>query len=172
MKFSPLIGTVSTTNLPDMTSLAASGRQQNAIKYCRKVRKMGAEYDVISYFWLAHLKVKKTTENAASNSFGLSFSGAAFYLGMVGFVFIIHPPSCRSDLNAKNTDPEVIGSLSGQKCKKCPKMLKLKSNCWCCHNENSCEPETDLTTYHHAFGSRLTWAWCTIYIWRGQRWRH
>ena len=29
------------TNVPDMTSLAASGRLQNAIKYCAEVRKTG-----------------------------------------------------------------------------------------------------------------------------------
>ena len=33
--------TISSTNLPDMTSLAASRRLQNAIKYCTKVRKTG-----------------------------------------------------------------------------------------------------------------------------------
>ena len=33
--------TISLTNLPDMTSIAASGRLQNAVKYCTKVRKTG-----------------------------------------------------------------------------------------------------------------------------------
>ena len=37
-----LSGTIGLTNLPDMTSLAASGRLQNAtIKYCANVRKPG-----------------------------------------------------------------------------------------------------------------------------------
>ena len=39
-KFYLLIGHNSPTNLPDLTSLAASGWLQNAIKYCIKVRKM------------------------------------------------------------------------------------------------------------------------------------
>ena len=37
-----LLGTVSPTNLPDMTSLNTSGRLQYAIKYCTKVCKAGA----------------------------------------------------------------------------------------------------------------------------------
>ena len=39
--FTRLSGKICPTNLPDMTSLAASGRLQNAIKYCAKVRKTG-----------------------------------------------------------------------------------------------------------------------------------
>ena len=34
-----LLGTIGLTNLLDLTSLAASGRLQNAIKYCTKVTK-------------------------------------------------------------------------------------------------------------------------------------
>ena len=41
-KFTPLSGTDSLTNMPDMTSLATSGLLQNAIKYFTKVRKTGA----------------------------------------------------------------------------------------------------------------------------------
>ena len=37
-----LPGTASLANLPHMTSYAASGRLQNAIKYCTKVHKTGA----------------------------------------------------------------------------------------------------------------------------------
>ena len=40
--FKRLSGTVGLTNLLDMTSLAASGRLQNAIKYCPKVHKTRA----------------------------------------------------------------------------------------------------------------------------------
>ena len=39
--FPCLLRTIGLTNLPDMTSLAGSGRLQNAIKYCIKVRKTG-----------------------------------------------------------------------------------------------------------------------------------
>ena len=38
--FTRLFGTISLTNLPGMTLLAASGRLKNAIKYCPKVHKM------------------------------------------------------------------------------------------------------------------------------------
>ena len=41
-KFTHLLGTASLINLPDMTSLAASGQPQNAIKYYTKMRKTGA----------------------------------------------------------------------------------------------------------------------------------
>ena len=37
--FSSLSGTIGATNLPDMTSPAASSQLQNAIEYCTKVRK-------------------------------------------------------------------------------------------------------------------------------------
>ena len=40
-KSSNLLRTLGLTNLPDMTSLAYSGRLQNAIKYCIIVPKMG-----------------------------------------------------------------------------------------------------------------------------------
>ena len=39
--FTNLSGTDSLTNLLDTSLLAASGRLQNAIKYCTKVRKTG-----------------------------------------------------------------------------------------------------------------------------------
>ena len=39
--FTLFLETVSLTNLPDMTLLAASGRLHDSIKYCKKVRKMG-----------------------------------------------------------------------------------------------------------------------------------
>ena len=38
--FTPSSGTNDPAKLPDMMSLAASGRLQNAIKYCTKVHKM------------------------------------------------------------------------------------------------------------------------------------
>ena len=41
-KFTCLSGTVDLTDLPDMTSLAVSGRLQNATKYCTKLLKTGA----------------------------------------------------------------------------------------------------------------------------------
>ena len=72
-----------------MTSLAAVGWLQNAIKYCTKVRKTGLTrqsriiqslfslespyvdlvlsrtgYDVTNYFWSAYIKVKKTAATA------------------------------------------------------------------------------------------------------------
>ena len=40
-----LSGTIGLINLPDMISLAASGRMQNATKYCTKVRNALAEQD-------------------------------------------------------------------------------------------------------------------------------
>ena len=40
--FTHISGTANLTNLPDMSSLAAFGRLQNAIKYCTKVRQTGA----------------------------------------------------------------------------------------------------------------------------------
>ena len=42
-KLYTLIGTISLTNMPDMTSLVASGRLQNAITYCAKVCKSGPD---------------------------------------------------------------------------------------------------------------------------------
>ena len=39
--FMGLLMTIAPTNLPDMTSLAVSGRLQNVIKYGTKVRKTG-----------------------------------------------------------------------------------------------------------------------------------
>ena len=39
--FAYLSGTIDLTNLPDMTSLATSGRLHKATKYCAKVRKTG-----------------------------------------------------------------------------------------------------------------------------------
>ena len=39
--FTHLSGTISLTNLPDMTPLAAAGRLQNTNKYCIEVRKNG-----------------------------------------------------------------------------------------------------------------------------------
>ena len=57
--FACLSATIGLTNLPDMMSLAASSRQQNAIKYCTKMRKTApAAYfgvDIvfeIPYLWL------------------------------------------------------------------------------------------------------------------------
>ena len=95
--FAGLSGTIGSQNLPNMTSLAASGRLQNAVKYCTKVRKTGpadqrvelvghvlawnrtenhadlvyslTEYDVISYLWSAFM-FEKTIENATSDGFG------------------------------------------------------------------------------------------------------
>ena len=40
--FTFLSGKIGLTDLPDMTPLADSGQLQNAIKYCLKVRRMGA----------------------------------------------------------------------------------------------------------------------------------
>ena len=41
LNFTHLSRTVCLTYMPDITSLTASGRLQNAIKYCLKVRKTG-----------------------------------------------------------------------------------------------------------------------------------
>ena len=95
-------------NLQNMTSLAAFGRLQNAIKYCTKVRKrvrpakcriMLPLFSIESpnfkrtsmpnslhphRIWCHQLlpigisRVRKTTENATSNGFKSNFSGAAF----------------------------------------------------------------------------------------------
>ena len=56
MKFYALSATVNLTNLPDMTSLAASGRLQNAIKYCTKVPYTGATGKESNY--LANVRPK------------------------------------------------------------------------------------------------------------------
>ena len=39
--FTHLSGAIGHTEVPDITSLVASGRLQNAIKYCTQVRKTG-----------------------------------------------------------------------------------------------------------------------------------
>ena len=46
--FTDLSGTIGPTNLPDMASLAVSGRQ-NLIKYCTKVRKTGLVGQRVEY---------------------------------------------------------------------------------------------------------------------------
>ena len=98
-----------------MTSLAASGQLQNAIKYCTKVHKTGeagkestnsatvkrgikkfypdiqAEliFSHISYFQSGFIDVRKRPTNAASDGFGSNFSGVAFCLPhqLVSFLF-------------------------------------------------------------------------------------
>ena len=87
--------------MPDMTSIAASGRLQNAMKYCTNSRiiqplfnlaernftrtSMPAWSTVIANMTAPaasgpHFSqfAKKTAENATSNSFGWNYSGAAF----------------------------------------------------------------------------------------------
>ena len=44
-----MAGTIGLKNIPDMTSLAASGRLQNAIKYCTKVLKTGSAGKQLNY---------------------------------------------------------------------------------------------------------------------------
>ena len=50
-------------------------------------------YDVICHFWSAFIKIrkKKMAENAASDGFGLNFSGAVFCLPhlLVSFLFYV-----------------------------------------------------------------------------------
>ena len=48
-KFYQLIGAIGLTNLPDTTSLDASGRLQNAIDYCTKVRETGPAGQRVEY---------------------------------------------------------------------------------------------------------------------------
>ena len=74
------------TNMPDATSLFASGRLQHATKYCHCLNQTHhadlvyshARYDVTSYLRSAFIKVRKTAENATSDVFESNFSGAAF----------------------------------------------------------------------------------------------
>ena len=51
-------------------------------------------YDVISYFRLALLEVRKTAANAATNGFWSNFSGAAFCLSHqlmdLLLIFVLH----------------------------------------------------------------------------------
>ena len=101
-----------------MTSLVASSRLQIAMKYCTKVmRKTGQAkftkcctdthadlvyshtgYYIISYFRSAFIEVRKTTENAASDSFGF-FCDAAFCLPhqsvgiLLGLYHALRPPA-------------------------------------------------------------------------------
>ena len=119
--FTHLSRTVRLTNLSDMTSLAASGRLQNAIKYCTKAHKTGApatsriilplfkvewltfihadllfshtEYDVHSYFLSAFIEIRKNGQNAVSDGFILTFSDLAFCLPhqLVGILFSALP---------------------------------------------------------------------------------
>ena len=123
--FTQLSWTTGPRNLPDMMSLVTSGRLQNAIKYFTEVRRKTGPvsqrviyfehclssvhirvdivdghtgYDFTSYFRSAFTEVRKTAENAASDGFGQTFSGAVFCLShqLVPILFSIHIPTAKS----------------------------------------------------------------------------
>ena len=87
-----LLGTISLTNLPYMTSLAASSRLQNAIVYCTKVLKTIAAgndsnnlatvyIESPTFTWTSMLTYSSATPkimSAATSSFGSNCSIAAF----------------------------------------------------------------------------------------------
>ena len=85
------------TNRPDMTSLAASNRLQNTIKYCTEVHKIGAACNELNN--LVPVWRTITSNDALNVCETLKLSGAAFCLAspIVGFLVALyhnlHPPS-------------------------------------------------------------------------------